>query len=128
DEKIGTTGRGIGPAYTDKISRAGVRVVDFIDPDRFRDRLASILPAKNRLLQRVYDHPGVELDELLATYAPVAERLRPYICDTSVLVADALTQGKRVLFEGAQGTMLDIDHGTYPFVTSSSPTAGGVGP
>lgn len=128
DEKIGTTGRGIGPAYADKIARCGIRMVDFVDPARFRERLATVLPAKNRLLQRVYDHSGVELDELVAAYAPFAERLRAYVKDTSVLVADALASGKRVLFEGAQGTMLDIDHGTYPFVTSSSPTAGGIGP
>lgn len=128
DEKIGTTGRGIGPAYADKISRYGIRMIDFIDPDRFRERLAAVLPRKNRLLQRLYDHPGLDLDELLETYRPSAERLIGYVTDTSVMVTDALGQGKRVLFEGAQGSMLDIDHGTYPFVTSSSPTAGGIAP
>ncbi len=128
DEKIGTTGRGIGPAYADKISRYGIRMNDFIDPDRFRARLAAVLPRKNLILQRLYDHPGVELDELVESYRASAERLKGYVTDTSLLVSDALKQGKRVLFEGAQGSMLDIDHGTYPFVTSSSPTAGGVAP
>lgn len=128
DEKIGTTGRGIGPAYADKIARCGIRMVDFMDRDHFRERLASVLPAKNWVLQRVYDHPGVKLEELVETYAPIAERLRRYVTDTSVFVADALAAGKSVLFEGAQGTMLDVDHGTYPYVTSSSPTAGGIGP
>ena len=126
EEKIGTTGRGIGPAYTDKVARCGIRMVEFVDPDQFRARLASILPIKNRLLQRMYDHAGIDLEELFEAYRPAAERLRKYVEDTSTFVADALGAGKRVLFEGAQGTMLDVDHGTYPFVTSSNPTAGGI--
>lgn len=101
-------------------------MVDFVDPDRFKARLEEVLPGKNRLLQRFYDHPGVTLEELLESYRPAAERLKEYVKDTSVFVAKALADKKRVLFEGAQGTMLDIDHGTYPFVTSSSPTAGGI--
>lgn len=128
DQKIGTTGRGIGPAYADKVSRCGIRMVDFVDIDRFKERLEEILPTKNYLLQKLYDHPGVSLEEILESYRPAAERLKDYVKDTSVFVYDALAANKKVLFEGAQGTMLDIDHGTYPFVTSSSPTAGGIAP
>lgn len=128
DEKLGTTGRGIGPAYVDKVARSGVRMIDFIDPARFRERLAAILPHKNRVLNALYGHPGFEIDAIVEEYAPLAERIRPMIADTSLLVAQAIEAGKNVLFEGAQGTLLDIDHGTYPFVTSSSPTAGGIGP
>jgi adenylosuccinate synthase len=127
-EKIGTTGRGIGPAYVDKVARNGIRMIDLIDPDRFRRRLESILPLKNRLLNGIYGHAGFTVDEIIGTYRKAAEILRPLVEDTSVLVAEAIQQGKKVLFEGAQGTLLDIDHGTYPFVTSSSPTAGGIGP
>lgn len=125
-EKIGTTGRGIGPAYADKVARCGIRMIDLVEEKRFRARLRSVLPAKNRLLQRLYDHPGVREEELLEVYLPLIDRLRPLVTDTSVRVSRALEEGKRVLFEGAQGTLLDIDHGTYPFVTSSSPSAGGV--
>lgn len=126
NEKLGTTGRGIGPAYTDKVARFGIRMIDFIDPNRFRERLDVVIPNKNRLLNALYDHPGVDRDDILETYRPIAERLKSMVRDTSVLVFDALNAGKRVLFEGGQGTMLDVDHGTYPYVTSSSPTAGGV--
>lgn len=125
-EKIGTTGQGIGPAYADKVGRWGIRMIDLVDEERFRMRLRSVLPWKNRILQRLYDHPGVSEEELLEQYLPAADRLRPLVTDTSVRVARALEAGRRVLFEGAQGTLLDIDHGTYPFVTSSTPTAGGV--
>jgi len=125
-EKIGTTGRGIGPAYTDKVARSGIRMVDFVDPDRFRERLNAVLPGKNRMLERYYGHPPLGVEEIIEEYRVVAERLRPLVTDTSLLVHDALKRGKNVLFEGAQGTMLDVDHGTYPFVTSSSPTAGGI--
>jgi len=126
DERLGTTGRGIGPAYTDKVARSGIRIVDFVDPDRFRERLKAVLPLKNRMLERFYGHPPLTVDEILDEYREAAERLRPMVCDTSLFVNDALKAGKNVLFEGAQGTMLDVDHGTYPFVTSSTPTAGGI--
>lgn len=127
-EKIGTTGRGIGPAYVDKVSRSGIRMIDFVDPTSFRRRLESVLPQKNRLLNAVYGHTGFTVDEIIEAYREASEILRPMVGDTSVLVAEAIQQGKNVLFEGAQGTLLDIDHGTYPYVTSSSPTAGGIGP
>jgi len=125
-DKIGTTGRGIGPAYTDKVARCGIRMVDLVEPKLFRQRLAAVLPAKNRLLRSLYGHPGIEMDEILETYGPVGQRLREYVKDTSEFVTAALKAGRRVLFEGAQGTMLDVDHGTYPYVTSSNPTAGGI--
>lgn len=128
DEKLGTTGRGIGPAYVDKVARSGVRMIDFVDPKRFRERLRAVLPQKNRLLAALYGHPGFDVDAIVEEYAPLAEKLRPMVTDTSVLVSRAIEEGKNVLFEGAQGTLLDVDHGTYPFVTSSSPTAGGISP
>src|SRR5690606_35966349 len=127
-EKIGTTGRGIGPAYVDKVARNGIRMIDLIDPQRFRRRLESVLPLKNRILNGIYGHEGFTVEQIVEAYRKAAEVLRPLVQDTSVLVAEAIQQGKKVLFEGAQGTLLDIDHGTYPFVTSSSPTAGGIGP
>lgn len=123
--KIGTTGRGIGPAYVDKVGRTGIRMVDFVDPVRFRRRLEAVLPAKNRLLTKLYDARPFTVDEIVAEYVEAAERLRPMVCDTSYLLDEALKRGERVVFEGAQGTLLDIDHGTYPYVTSSSPTAAG---
>lgn len=128
DGKIGTTGRGIGPAYVDKVARCGIRMIDFIHPDRFRERLEAVLPQKNRLLRGVYGHPGFSVDEIIEEYAQATEQIRPLVTDTSVLVAEAIEAGKNVLFEGAQGTLLDVDHGTYPFVTSSSPSAGGIAP
>lgn len=123
---IGTTGLGVGPCYVDKTARMGVRMADLIHPDAFRARLEQVLPAKNRLLTRVYDHPGFELEELVEMYRPAAQRLRPLVTDTGSLLRKAVAEGSRVLFEGAQGTLLDVDHGTYPFVTSSSPAAGGI--
>lgn len=125
-KKIGTTGRGIGPAYADKAWRRGLRIMDLVDFERFRDVLAGILPLQNHILQKVYDHPGFNLDEILDQYRPAAERLRPLVVDASALVDDYISRGKRVLYEGAQGTLLDIDHGTYPHVTSSSTIAGAV--
>lgn len=124
-EKIGTTGRGIGPAYVDKIARSGIRMVDFVDPARFRQRLESVLPQKNRLLTKLYGSRSFTSDEIISEYAKAAEVLRPMVCDVSYMLDEALSRGERVVFEGAQGTLLDIDHGTYPYVTSSSPTAGG---
>lgn len=124
--KIGTTLRGIGPAYTDKFARAGIRIADLLDPEEFERKLRRNLEEKNRLFEKVYSVEGFAIEDLLGEYLAISEVLRPYVADTSVLINDAIDTGKKVLFEGAQGVMLDIDHGTYPFVTSSNPVAGGV--
>lgn len=123
--KIGTTKRGIGPCYVDKISRTGIRVIDITDAEGFKDLLINNLEEHNYLLKRVYDHNGFKFEEIYETYLDYGEKLKPYIVDCSVLINKALDEGKDVLFEGAQGTLLDVDHGTYPFVTSSNPTSGG---
>jgi adenylosuccinate synthase len=131
---IGTTRRGIGPCYMDKAARIGVRAQDLLDPGILRKKLEVALETKNDILDRVYGQPRMDAEEVAEGVLGHAERLRPYIADTSLLVDRALRDGHHVLFEGAQGTMLDIDHGTYPFVTSSNPIAGaactgiGVGP
>src|SRR6201987_1100546 len=122
--KIGTTSRGIGPAYEDKMARRGLRVVDLLTPDLFREKAARVVAEKNRIARGAY---GAQVDfshEGEATLA-IGKKIKSYICDTAELVNGGLEEGKSVLFEGAQGTMLDIDHGTYPFVTSSSATSGG---
>jgi len=124
-EKIGTTLRGIGPAYMDKISRRGLRVADLRDERELEARIRSLLAEKNQLLTVVYKAPALALSEVFEEYRRYAAALQPYITDTGLLLDEAIRAGQRVLFEGAQGTMLDIDHGTYPYVTSSSPTAGG---
>ena len=124
-QMIGTTKKGIGPAYTDKYSRQGIRIQDLFDPKIFRDKLDVALTEKNKLLTRVYNQLPMEADEIATEYLGYAESLLPFVTDTSLLIWEALEAGREVLFEGAQGTLLDIDHGTYPFVTSSSPTAGG---
>jgi adenylosuccinate synthase len=126
--KIGTTKRGIGPTYADKAYRLGVRVQDLLDPKILRQKLEVALAEKNVWLERVYGSEPIELEELAARYERYAQRLRPYITDTSLLVDRALRDGKTVLLEGAHATLLDLDHGTYPFVTSSSTTAGGAAP
>lgn len=123
---IGTTGLGVGPCYVDKTARIGIRMGEFIDPDAFQARLADVLPAKNRLLTKIYGHPGFEAADIIEAYRDAAERLRPLVTDTGALLRDALAADRRILFEGAQGTLLDVDHGTYPYVTSSSPAAGGI--
>jgi adenylosuccinate synthase len=124
-QRIGTTKRGIGPAYQDKASRLGIRVQDLFDPKIFRDKVEVVLKEKNRILTKVFNQlpmdPGAIVEEYLA-YGP---RLLPHVADTSLLVWEAIRAGRNVIFEGAQGVLLDIDHGTYPFVTSSSPVAGG---
>lgn len=122
---IGTTRRGIGPAYQDKASRMGLRMQDMLDPGILRDKIAAALPLKNDILEKVYGLPTYTVDQICDEYLRYAELLAPYICDTAVLLNDGLAAGKKVLFEGAQATMLDIDHGTYPFVTSSNCSAGG---
>jgi adenylosuccinate synthase len=132
--QIGTTRRGIGPAYADKAARLGIRVQDLLDPKILREKIAVALAEKNVWLERVYGMAPIDLEELVVRYEGCARRLRPHISDTSLLADRALREGKHVLFEGAQGTLLDLDHGTYPFVTSSNPIAGeaatsfGIGP
>lgn len=122
---IGTTSRGIGPCYEDKVGRRGIRVADLLNPDLFRS-LYSFLSEDKQTVARAFGiQEEVDFDEILAAYLRMAERIRPMVCDTAKYLNDAMRDGKRVLFEGAQGTMLDIDHGTYPFVTSSSAAAGG---
>jgi adenylosuccinate synthase len=135
DLAIGTTKNGIGPAYVDKVARDGLRVQDLLAPDRFRARLHSVLTDKNELLTKKYGHDPLNEDDITALYLhDFAPRMRAYIGDSVTIVNDALDAGKTVLFEGAQATFLDVDHGTYPFVTSSNPVAGsacagaGVGP
>jgi len=123
--QIGTTRRGIGPAYADKATRIGIRVQDLLDPKIFRQKLELAVAEKNVWLARVYEHAPLDPDEILSAHLAYAERLGPYVADTSLLVDRALRANERVLFEGAQGTLLDLDHGTYPFVTSSSPIAAG---
>ncbi len=125
ENQIGTTKRGIGPAYTDKYARVGIRVQDLFDPKIFRQKVEVALEEKNKILPRIYNTLPMDADQVIEEYTTYAERLRPHVTDTSLLLWEALRAGKQVLFEGAQGTLLDIDHGTYPFVTSSNPTAGG---
>ncbi|KAA3635281.1 MAG: adenylosuccinate synthase [Armatimonadetes bacterium] len=125
DAMIGTTKRGIGPAYMDKYSRFGIRVQDLFDPKIFREKLEVALKDKNKQLVKVYNQLPLDVDDIYNEYMGYAERLADHITDTSLVVWQAVRDGKNVLFEGAQGTLLDIDHGTYPFVTSSNPTAGG---
>ncbi|MEX2279157.1 MAG: adenylosuccinate synthase [Acidimicrobiia bacterium] len=122
---IGTTKKGIGPAYTDKYSRRGIRVQDLYDPKIFRDKVEAALEDTNKVLARVYNQLAMDPEKIADEYLGYADRLLPYVTDTSLELWEALAEGKHVLFEGAQGTLLDIDHGTYPFVTSSNPTAGG---
>jgi adenylosuccinate synthase len=132
--QIGTTRRGIGPAYADKAARFGIRVQDILDPKILRQKFETALAEKNLILERVHGVEPLQAAELAERMERYAARLRPYVADTSLLVDRALRDGKRVLFEGAQGTLLDLDHGTYPFVTSSNPVAGaaatgiGIGP
>ncbi|WP_085522454.1 adenylosuccinate synthase [Tuberibacillus sp. Marseille-P3662] len=126
NNKIGTTGKGIGPAYMDKAARVGIRMADLMEPETFKEKLQYNLQQKNRLLEKMYEENGFDLEAIYDEYMAYADALRRYVCDTSVVLNEALDQGKRVLFEGAQGVMLDIDQGTYPFVTSSNPVAGGV--
>ena len=123
--KIGTTGRGIGPAYADKINRIGIRVQDLFDTSILRQKIEGALRDKNQVLIKVFNRKGLEVDEVLNEYLQFAEILKPYVTDTSLLLNQALERGENVLLEGSQGTLLDVDHGTYPFVTSSNPTAGG---
>jgi adenylosuccinate synthase len=123
--QIGTTGRGIGPAYADKINRVGIRIQDLFDENILRQKVEGALHQKNHLLVKIYNRRAIEVEEVVSNLLSYAERLRPMVADTGLLLNQALDAGKIVLFEGGQATMLDVDHGTYPFVTSSSSTAGG---
>ncbi|MFX4262984.1 adenylosuccinate synthase [Pelotomaculum propionicicum] len=134
NNKIGTTCRGIGPAYTDKSARVGIRVIDLLDAEEFPALLEANIKSKNQILTEVYNGKSLDYGEVLNNFKGYAEALRKYVCDTSILVNDAVQQGQNIVFEGAQGTLLDLDHGTYPYVTSSHPTAAaaclgaGIGP
>jgi adenylosuccinate synthase len=134
DDKIGTTGRGIGPAYADKALRRGIRASDLTDPRKFNDHLAQLLPLQNRILREICGHQGFDLARMSELYRPALDKLGPLVTSTDRLLAEKIDKGEKVLFEGAQGALLDIDHGTYPYVTSSSTVAAaaatgtGVGP
>jgi len=123
--QIGTTGRGIGPAYADKINRVGIRIQDLFDTNILRQKVEGALDSKNHLLVKIYNRRAISVDEVVEDLLSHAERLRPMVADTGLLLNQALDAGKTVLFEGGQATMLDVDHGTYPFVTSSNATSGG---
>ena len=123
--KIGTTGRGIGPTYGDKIARLGIRVQDLFDPSILRQKVEGALDQKNQVLVKVYNRRAIDVDAMAEELLQFADVLRPYVADTALLLNNALADDKVVLLEGGQGTLLDVDHGTYPFVTSSNPTAGG---
>jgi adenylosuccinate synthase len=133
-DKIGTTGRGIGPSYEDKATRCGIRMADLIDPEIFQEKLGAILPEKNFYIEKFLGEPPVDQAAIVESYSGFARRLAPHITNVSVRLTEAIKAGQQVLFEGAQGTHLDIDHGTYPFVTSSNTVSGsaccgaGVGP
>jgi len=124
-DKIGTTCRGIGPAYVDKAARCGIRMYDLFDARRLRSRLERVLTDKNALLTGVYNHPALSVDGVREEIAPALPKIRPYVADTASLLSQAAAERRNILFEGAQGTFLDLDYGTYPFITSSHPTAGG---
>src|SRR4051795_4890749 len=123
--KIGTTGRGIGPAYGDKVARVGIRAQDLLDLGILRQKLEAVLREKNQVLVKVYNRRAIDVDEVVEEYTGFAEALKDRIVDTRLMLGRALDAGQWVLLEGSQGTLLDVDHGTYPFVTSSNPTAGG---
>jgi adenylosuccinate synthase len=125
EHKIGTTGRGIGPTYADKSERTGIRVIDLMDSDSLRKKLRWTVEYKNVILEKLYGLPPLDADAVIAEYVQYADRLRPHIVDCSLRIYDAIQRKRNILFEGAQGTLLDLDHGTYPYVTSSNPVAGG---
>ena len=124
--KIGTTGRGIGPTYEDKAARVGIRVIDLLEEDTFREKLEHNIAEKNVYLRAILKEQALDFEEIHRTYSGYREKLAPYVTDTGVLLDEMFRDGKNVLFEGAQGTLLDLDHGTYPFVTSSNTVIGGV--
>ncbi|MBI4395358.1 MAG: adenylosuccinate synthase [Candidatus Omnitrophica bacterium] len=124
-KKIGTTKKGIGPCYADKANRLGIRVVDLMNPHVFRERLKIVLAEKNLMLKKIFNHAPFSFDEIHRTYSRLRKRIAPYVRNTSLLLDQAARSGKKILFEGAQGTLLDVDYGTYPYVTSSNASAGG---
>ncbi|HEY6191329.1 MAG TPA: adenylosuccinate synthase [Bacteroidota bacterium] len=124
-ERIGTTGRGIGPAYIDKFLRVGIRIVDLLDRDVFVTKLKRNIAEKNRILKRIYGETELDVEKIVCEYEAFDKEIDPYVTDTALYLNGALGEGKRILAEGAQGALLDVDHGTYPFVTSSNPTSGG---
>lgn len=126
EDRLGTTRKGIGPAYVDKASRTGVRVADLIEPNAFYRLVKENLAEKNRLFERLYGIEPMKAEDILDEYSELADRIRPHVADTSLYLDEAIARGEDILFEGAQAAMLDLDHGTYPYVTSSSPVAGGV--
>ncbi|XID91683.1 adenylosuccinate synthase [Paenibacillaceae bacterium WGS1546] len=126
DNKIGTTRKGIGPCYMDKAARNGIRIADLMVAEAFAEKARAIIAEKNQIITQMYGGEALDADVIVSDYLALAEKLRPYVADTSVVLNDAIDGGKKVLFEGAQGVMLDIDQGTYPYVTSSNPSAGGV--
>lgn len=123
--KIGTTGRGIGPTYADKSERTGIRILDLMDPEGLRTQLEWTINYKNVILEKLYNLPALDPQKVIDEYLGYTERLRPHVVDTSLKIYDAIQRRRNILFEGAQGTLLDLDHGTYPYVTSSNPVAGG---
>ncbi|ABB58439.1 adenylosuccinate synthase [Synechococcus elongatus] len=123
--KIGTTGRGIGPTYADKSERTGIRILDLMDPEGLREQLTWTIAQKNVILDKLYGLPPLDAESVIEEYSGYAERLRPHVVDSSLTIDEAWRKRKNILFEGAQGTLLDLDHGTYPYVTSSNPVAGG---
>src|SRR6202034_549666 len=123
--RIGTTGRGIGPAYADKVARTGIRIQDLLDPGILSQKLELVLRERNQVLTKVYNRRGIDAAAVAEEYLRYGEQIRSYVADTGLVLNQALDEGKTILLEGAQATLLDVDHGTYPFVTSSSPTAGG---
>jgi adenylosuccinate synthase len=123
--KIGTTKRGIGPTYSDKSERMGIRILDLMEPDGLREILGWTIPYKNEVLQKFYNLPPLDPEAVIEEYLGYADRLRPHVVDSSLKIYDAIQKRRNILFEGAQGTLLDLDHGTYPYVTSSNPIAGG---
>ncbi len=126
DKQIGTTKKGIGPAYADKVNRIGIRMADLIDPDTLKEKLESLINEKNQLLKQYANSEQLDFEAVYEEYKKYGEELQPYVTDTSVILENEIEKGNKVLFEGAQGVMLDIDHGTYPYVTSSSTSAAGV--
>ncbi len=125
ERKIGTTGRGIGPAYVDKVNRMGIRIVDLLDRDTLEDKLRTNIKEKNEILKKIYEEKEIDVDEIINEYLEFDKKIDPYIKDVSTFLNESLKDGKQILLEGAQGTLLDIDFGTYPYVTSSNPTSGG---
>jgi len=125
EDKIGITGRGIGPAYVDKVNRCGIRIVDLLDRDVFREKLRKNIEEKNRLLKNIYHREELDEEKIISEYLEFDRKIDEYVTDVSIYLNDAIKAGKRVLFEGAQGTLLDVDFGTYPYVTSSNPVSGG---